>query len=71
MKMDLLKDLKMLLLNFSYVMTYITRKMLVLLKIHLNYLTDNLLKCFFKQYNKLLFLQKKIFIIYNDKKSKA
>ena len=71
MKMDLLKDLKMLLLNFSYVMTYITRKMLVLLKIHLNYLTDNLFKCFFKQYNKLLFLQKKIFIIYNDKKSKA
>ena len=71
MKMDLLKDLKMLLLNFSYVMTYITRKMLVLLKIYLNYLTDNLFKCFFKQYNKLLFLQKKIFIIYNDKKSKA
>ena len=71
MKMDLLKDLKMLLLNFSYVMTYITRKMLVLLKTHLNYLTDNLFKCFFKQYNKLLFLQKKIFIIYNDKKSKA
>ena len=34
--MDLLEDLKMLLLNFSSVMIYIIRKMLDLLKNHLN-----------------------------------
>ena len=36
--MDLLEDLRMSLLNFSSVMIYIIHKMLVLLKIHLNYL---------------------------------
>ena len=35
---DLLKDLKMALLNFSFVMIYKIRKILVLLKNHLNYL---------------------------------
>ena len=37
-KMDLLEDLKMLLLNFNFVMIYIINKMLVLLKNHLYYL---------------------------------
>ena len=36
--MDLLKDLKMSLLSFSFVMIYIIHKMLVLLKNHLNFL---------------------------------
>ena len=36
--MDLLKHLKMSLSNFSFVMIYITHKMLVLLKNNLNYL---------------------------------
>ena len=36
--MDLLEDLKMLLLNFNFVMIYIINKMLVLLKNHLYYL---------------------------------
>ena len=36
--MDLLKDLKMALLNYSLVMIYIIYKMLVLLKNHLNFL---------------------------------
>ena len=36
--MDLLKDLKMSLLNFSFVMIYIIHKMLVLLKNHPNFL---------------------------------
>ena len=40
--MDLLKDLKMSLLNFSFVVIYIIHKMLVLLKNHLNYLNDNI-----------------------------
>ena len=35
---DLLEDLKMALLNFSFVMIYIIPKILVLLKNHLNYL---------------------------------
>ena len=40
--MDLLKDLKMSLLNFSFAVIYIIHKMLVLLKNHLNYLNDNI-----------------------------
>ena len=53
--MDLLEDLKMLLLNFNCDMIYIIRKMLVLLKNHLNYLKNNIVECFFKNYNRLLF----------------
>ena len=45
--MDLLKDLKMSLLNVSFVMIYIIHKMLVLLKNHLN---------FFKEYKRLLII---------------
>ena len=60
--MDLLKDLKVPLLNFSFVMIYIIHKMLVLLKNHLNYLKDNIFECFFEEYNRLFFfLKKKIF----------
>ena len=51
--MDLLKDLKMTLLNFSFVMIYIIHKMLVLLKNRINYFKDNIFECFFKEYNKL------------------
>ena len=54
-KMDLLEDLKMLLLNFSFVMIYIIHQMLIFLKNQLNYLKDNILECFFKEYNRLLF----------------
>ena len=39
--MNLLEDLKILLLNFNFVMIYIIHKMLALLKNHLNYLKDN------------------------------
>ena len=45
--------------------------MLVLLKNHLNYLKDNIFECFLKKYNKLLLFLKKIFIVYNDEKSKS
>ena len=38
--MDLLKDLKMSLLNFNLVMIYIIHKMLVLLKNHLNQIKE-------------------------------
>ena len=41
--MDLLEDLKMSLLNFSFVMIYIIHKILALLENHLNYLKDNIL----------------------------
>ena len=51
--MDFLEDFKISLLNFSFVMIYIIRKMLVLFKNHLSYLKDNIFECFFKKYNKL------------------
>ena len=71
--MDLIEDLKMLHLSFSFAMIYIIHKMLVLLKNHLNYLKDKILECFFIKYNRLLFFLKKLFffIIYNDEKSKS
>ena len=46
--MNLLKDLKMLLLNFSFFMIYIIHKMLVLIKNNLNYLKDSIFKCFLR-----------------------
>ena len=55
--MDLLKDLKMSLLNFNFALIYIIHKMLVLLKNHLNYLKDSILEIFFEDYNRLLFKQ--------------
>ena len=60
------------LLNFSFVMIYIIRKMLLLPKNHVNYLKDNIFESFFKKYNKILFFKKTtFFIIYNDEKFKA
>ena len=60
-KLDLLKDLKILLLNFNFVMIYIIHKMLVLIEINLNYLEDSIFECFFKEYNRLLIFFKNIF----------
>ena len=60
--MDLLEDLEISLLNFSFAMIYIICKMLVFLENHLNYLKDNIFKSFFKKYNRLsYFFFKKIF----------
>ena len=60
--MDLLEDLKMLRLNFSFlilllnfVMIYIIFKMLVLLKNHLSYFKDNIFKSFYKKYTFIFF----------------
>ena len=57
-------------LNFSFDMIYVTYKMLVLLKDQLNYLKDNISKCFLMEYNRLLILFLKIvfFIIYDNRK---
>ena len=41
-------DLRISLLNFSFVMIHMIRKMLLLFKIQLNYLKDNIIECFFK-----------------------
>ena len=41
--------------EFSFAMVYIIHKILVLPKNYLNYLKDNIFKCFFKKYNRLLF----------------
>ena len=49
------------LLDFNFAMIYIIHKMLVLLKNNLNYLKDNILECFFKEYNRLLIFYKKLF----------
>ena len=61
--MDLLEDLRISILNFSFVMIHIIHKMLVFLRNHLNYLKDNFFKCFFKEYNRLLFFLKNIFFL--------
>ena len=53
--MDLLEDLKMPLLNFTFVMIYIIHIILVLLKNHLNYLEDSIFEWFFKEHNRLFF----------------
>ena len=45
--MDLLENLKMLLLNFNFVPIYIIHKILVLHKNNLNYFKDNTFECFF------------------------
>ena len=50
------------LLNFSLVMIYIIRKILALLKNHLNHLKDNI-PMLFKKHNKLLIFLKINFII--------
>ena len=59
--MNLLEDLKQSLLNFSFIIIYTIHKILVLIKIHLKYLKDNIYKWFFKKYTRLLFLKKNIF----------
>ena len=51
-KMNLLDDLKILLLNFNCVMISITNKMFVSLKNHLNYLKDSIFECFFRENNR-------------------
>ena len=58
-KINLLEDLKKVLLNFSFIIIYAIHKILVLIKNHLNYFKDNIFKYFFKKYNKILFSKKK------------
>ena len=53
-------------------MIYIIHKILVLFKNHLNDLKDNILKWFFKKYNRILFIYSFLFFkTYNNEKSKA
>ena len=54
--MDLLKNLRMSLLNFNFVMIYIIHKILVLLKNHMNFFKDSVFECFFREYNRILFI---------------
>ena len=49
-------DLNILLLNSNIVTIYLIHKMLVLQKNYLDYLKDNVYKCFFKKYDMLLSL---------------
>ena len=56
--MALLEYLKMLLLNFDFVMIYIIHKILVLLKSCLNYLKEYF-RMHLKEYNKLLLKKNK------------
>ena len=57
--------------KFIFAMIYIIHKMLVLLKIHLNYIKDSIFKCFYKEYNRLLYFFKNFFTTYNDGKFKS
>ena len=52
--MNLLKDLKISVLNFSFVMIYITHKMSVFFKNHLNYLKYKIFEYFFNAHNRPL-----------------
>ena len=54
-------DLRILLLNFNFVMIHIIHKISVLIKNHMNYLKDNIFEFFFKKYNRILFLKKNNF----------
>ena len=47
-------DLRIALLNFNFAIIYIIHKMLVLIKNQMNYFKDNIFKCFFMKYNRLL-----------------
>ena len=49
-----MKDFKILLLNFSFVVIYIIHAMLILLKNNLNYFKNSIFECFFKEYKRLL-----------------
>ena len=51
--MDLLEDLKILLLNYKSVMIYKIHKTYLLLKNRLNYLKDSIFECVFIEYNRL------------------
>ena len=66
--MNLLEDLKMSLLKFSFIMIFTFYKILVLIKNHLNYLKDNIFERFFKKYNRILFFLKKFFQTCNNGK---
>ena len=48
-------DLKISLVNFNFVTIHIICKMLMLFKIYLYYLKDNIFEYFFKKDNRLLF----------------
>ena len=56
--MDLLEDLTMSILNFNFVMIHVIHKILVLFKNDLNYLKVIIFECFFKKYNRLVFILK-------------
>ena len=75
-KINLLEDLKIALLtfNFNFVLIYLIHKTLVLLNNHLNYLKDNIFKCFLRKYKRSFFFLKKkqtFFTTYNDGISKS
>ena len=47
--MNLFKDFKKSLLNFSFILIYTIHKILVLIKNQLNYFKDNIFECFLKK----------------------
>ena len=58
--------------DFNFVKIHITRKILVMIKNHLNYLKDNISECYFRvKYNGIFFFLIIFLIIYNDRKSKV
>ena len=71
--MNLLKDLRMSLLNFSFIMIFTIYKISALLQTSLNFLKDSIFECSFKEYNRPLIFSKQLFffITYNYEKFKS
>ena len=57
-------DLRIVLVNFNFVMIHIIHKILLLIKTHMNCFKNNISEFFFKKYNRLF--EKSIFVTYND-----
>ena len=53
---NLLEDFRTSLSSFNFVMIYVIHKMFVLLKNDLSYVKNSIFDCFFKEYNKFLFI---------------
>ena len=53
--------------NFNFVTIYMIPKMLVLLKIHLNYLKGSIFECFLKEYN--ILFKKDIYMSFKEEEN--
>ena len=69
--MDLLEDSKTpqefyMILNFNFIMIYIIHEILIMLKNQLIYLKNSIFKCFFEEYNRVLFIYLFLIIFFHN-----